>query len=95
MNIFVTGTDTDVGKTVVSAWICRQVNARYWKPLQTGCAEDSDKQTVKTLSPQTELVSEIYRLKAPLSPYDAAQLEGLEIDINKILETVPDKSVIE
>ncbi|MDR1334268.1 MAG: dethiobiotin synthase, partial [Holosporaceae bacterium] len=36
MSIFVTGTDTNVGKTVISAWICLHTMAKYWKPIQTG-----------------------------------------------------------
>ncbi len=30
---FVTGTDTDVGKTLVSAWLLTQIEASYWKPI--------------------------------------------------------------
>ncbi|MDR1235587.1 MAG: dethiobiotin synthase [Holosporaceae bacterium] len=79
MNIFVTGTDTDVGKTVVSSWLCVHTTAKYWKPIQTG--DDSDKNTVKKLSPPTEIISEAYRLKAPLSPYDSAKSENIEINL--------------
>jgi dethiobiotin synthase len=80
MNIFVTGTDTDVGKTVVSAWLCLHTNADYWKPIQT--RNDSDKNVVAKLSPRTRIIPEIYKLKAPLSPYDASKLEDIEIDRN-------------
>ncbi|MDR0741081.1 MAG: dethiobiotin synthase [Puniceicoccales bacterium] len=80
MNIFVTGADTNVGKTVVSAWLCLHTNANYWKPIQTG--NDSDKNVVAKLSPYTKIIPEIYKLKAPLSPYDASKLEGIEIDRN-------------
>jgi malonyl-CoA O-methyltransferase len=40
MRVFVTGTDTGVGKTVVAACLVRAFGARYWKPVQTGSAED-------------------------------------------------------
>ncbi|MDR2794716.1 MAG: dethiobiotin synthase [Holosporaceae bacterium] len=80
MNIFVTGTDTNVGKTVVSAWICRHTNANYWKPIQTG--NDSDKNSVAEFSPHTKIICEAYKLSAPLSPYDAAKLENIEIKPN-------------
>lgn len=93
MNIFVTGTDTDVGKTVVSSWICKNTYAKYWKPIQTG--DDSDKDFVKKYSPKTNLIDEIYKLKAPLSPYDSAKLESVSIDKNKLLKNIPDKTVIE
>ncbi|MDR2268111.1 MAG: dethiobiotin synthase [Holosporaceae bacterium] len=79
-NIFVTGTDTDVGKTVVSAWICMHSRSSYWKPIQTG--NDSDGDAVTKLSPSTKIIAEAYKLVAPLSPYDAAKLEKIDIDRN-------------
>ncbi|MDR3285096.1 MAG: dethiobiotin synthase [Holosporales bacterium] len=147
MNVFVTGTDTGVGKTIVSAWICQQTKACYWKPFQTGCEEDSrslselskqissrefegayeaqnrsvldiyeghwgesqifpklhedssieatyklpeeiDKKIVQLLSPETTIIDEVYCLKAPLSPYNAANLENIKINIDKVLENI-------
>jgi dethiobiotin synthetase/malonyl-CoA O-methyltransferase len=76
-NIFVTGTDTDVGKTVISAWVCLNTTAKYWKPIQTG--DDADREIVEKISPHTEVIPEAYQLNAPLSPYDAAKLENSEI----------------
>ncbi|MDR1375599.1 MAG: dethiobiotin synthase [Holosporaceae bacterium] len=78
MNIFITGTDTDVGKTTIAAWICRHTGAHYWKPIQTGNDIDSD--VIAKLSPSTKIIPEAYRLKTPLSPYDAAKFENVEID---------------
>jgi dethiobiotin synthase len=91
-NIFITGTDTDVGKTVVSTWLCRYTGASYWKPIQTG--SDSDKDMVAKFSPHTKIIPEIYKLKTPLSPYDAAKLENIEID-RKLLEKSLGNTVIE
>ncbi|MDR3151592.1 MAG: dethiobiotin synthase [Holosporaceae bacterium] len=91
-NIFVTGTDTDVGKTVVSAWLCRHTSASYWKPIQTG--RDFDKDTVAKFSPHTEIIPEAYKLKAPLAPYNAAKLENIEIN-RKLLEKNLKNAVIE
>lgn len=49
--VFVTGTDTGIGKTLVSAILCRAWNATYWKPLQTGLAdEEGDTPTVRDLA---------------------------------------------
>jgi dethiobiotin synthetase/malonyl-CoA O-methyltransferase len=76
-SIFVTGTDTDAGKTTVSAWLCMHTKADYWKPIQTG--DDSDKDIIAAFSPHTRIIPEAYKLKAPLSPYDAANLENLKI----------------
>lgn len=82
MNLFVTGTDTDAGKTIVSAWICSHLRAaRYWKLVQTG--DDSDAATVRSFAPSTELIPEAYKLQAPLSAFDAAKKEGVTIDVGK------------
>ncbi|MDR0595264.1 MAG: dethiobiotin synthase [Puniceicoccales bacterium] len=84
MNIFVTGTDTDVGKTIVSAWVCMHTPVSYWKPIQTG--GDSDKDIIAKLSPHTKIIPETYKFKAPLSPYDAANMENIAVDIDKFSE---------
>ena len=39
LRIVVCGTDTDVGKTVVSAWLVQGLHATYWKPVQSGLDE--------------------------------------------------------
>ena len=83
MRLFVTGTDTDVGKTVVSSWICMHTGAAYWKPIQTG--NDSDSGVIQKYSTATVVIPEVYRLAAPLSPYNAAHCEGLEIDSHKLI----------
>lgn len=84
--IFVTGTDTEIGKTVVSSILVKGMNASYWKIIQTG--EDSDKSFVKqvTKMPDEKFIQEAYKLKLPLSPYAAATYENIFIDINKIKE---------
>ncbi|MDR2435917.1 MAG: dethiobiotin synthase [Puniceicoccales bacterium] len=80
MNVFVTGTDTGVGKTVISAWLCNHTNANYWKPIQTG--NDSDRDVIAKFSPHTKIIPEAFKLREPLSPYDAAKLENVKIDRN-------------
>ncbi|MDR1983180.1 MAG: dethiobiotin synthase [Holosporaceae bacterium] len=82
MNVFITGTDTAVGKTTISSWICMHTGADYWKPIQTG--DDFDKDMVKKFSPHTRIIPEAYKLKAPLSPYDAANLENKIIDAESL-----------
>src|SRR5215471_14167252 len=91
--LFVTGTDTGVGKTVVSASLMHRLRPRYpriryWKPFQTGCNEDSDTATVKSLG--ACLDSEIYdhgiRLVAPLAPLYAARLENTTVTINDAVD---------
>lgn len=93
MNLFITGTDTNVGKTTVSAWICSRVAARYWKPIQTG--HDSDSSVIKLFASNVQIIPEAYKLPSPLSAYDAAKIDGITIDIAKLKSTNIDKAVIE
>jgi dethiobiotin synthetase len=79
--LFITGTDTGIGKTITSAWLCMQWGAEYWKPIQSGLSEQTDSQQLAQLS-QTHIHPERYRLKAPLSPHLAAELEGIKIQLN-------------
>lgn len=81
--VFVTGTDTGIGKTLVAAILARAWNADYWKPVQTGVAEEpGDTDTVARLArlPPERLHRPAYVLQAPLSPWAAAPLENVEID---------------
>lgn len=72
MSFFVTGTDTDVGKTVASAFLMLRYDACYWKPVQSGIADCSDKNTVQKLTslPEDRFFPSVYELKEPLSPPD-------------------------
>lgn len=83
---FITGTDTGVGKTVVSALLCAALDAYYWKPIQTGTREGSDRQTVMRLArmPRSRTVPESYRFAPPVSPHLAAQRAGVQIELRKI-----------
>lgn len=76
--IFVTGIDTDAGKTLVSAIICKALAADYWKPVQSGTDEGGDSERLRSLLPdhQGRFHSESIRLKAPLSPHAAAEQIG-------------------
>ena len=42
LRLVVCGTDTDVGKTVVSALLVQGLNAIYWKPVQSGLEAGGD-----------------------------------------------------
>ena len=46
----IVGTDTGVGKTIVSAAIVGAINAYYWKPVQAGLGDETDSQTTARLS---------------------------------------------
>ena len=78
----VTGTDTGVGKTLVSAALAGHLGAHYWKPVQAGLDETTDRDMVAQLSglPASHILPEAYRLTTPCSPHEAARIDGVEID---------------
>jgi dethiobiotin synthetase len=72
---FVTGTDTNVGKTVLSALLVAALDAVYWKPVQTGASEGTDRESVRLWAEATEdrLPLERYRFYPPVSPHLAGR----------------------
>ncbi len=83
---FVTGTDTNVGKTVLSALIVAALDAVYWKPIQTGATEGADRETVIRLAgiPAAQTRAECYLFDPPVSPHLAARWAGASIALEKI-----------
>lgn len=79
--LVVTGTDTGVGKTVFSAGLADALGACYWKPVQSGLAEETDSETVHRLGRITSqrIFPEAWRLNTPASPHFAAKLDGVTI----------------
>jgi dethiobiotin synthetase len=97
--IFVTGTDTDVGKSVIAAGVTaalrsQSVAATYFKPVQSGCREEDgrlvagDALLAKTLAELEEPLTVLtpVRLKLPLAPAVAAAQEGVRIDLEEIAQ---------
>ncbi len=92
--LWVLGTDTGVGKTVVSARLCRHFAATervvYWKPIASGLAEGSDSATVAELAAaeiaagRLRIHPESFTFSAPLSPHLAARLEGRRVDSTRV-----------
>lgn len=84
--IWVAGTDTNVGKTVVSAALVNQLHANYWKPVQSGYLESDDSETVSQLTgmPIDRILKPALRLREPLSPNQAAEKEGMSIAMRDI-----------
>lgn len=82
LRLVVCGTDTDVGKTVVSAWLVQGLEAMYWKPVQSGLEGGGDRQRVIDLLqlPEHRWIPETYAFHAAVSPHWAAELE------NRVLE---------
>jgi dethiobiotin synthetase len=81
--LIVTATDTGVGKTVVSAMLTLALDAIYWKPVQSGTADGTDRERVQALTglPDDRFRPERYKLCEALSPHRAAELEGVEINL--------------
>ncbi|EKD73857.1 MAG: dethiobiotin synthetase [uncultured bacterium] len=91
---FVTGTDTHVGKTVVSAMLLQLLQGCYWKPIQAGLPGDlTDVQTLTGL-PDKHFFSSTYNLNAPLSPHQAALLEDIQIDLQSCRVPVCENALI-
>jgi dethiobiotin synthetase len=88
--IFVTGTDTGVGKTVAAAALMHRFRGagplRYWKPIQTGIEIDDDTATVRRLGACSaeEIFDQGVRLPKPVSPHLAAQWAGQRIDLAEL-----------
>lgn len=87
--IFVTGTDTGVGKTVVSAaLLIRFPGSRYWKPIQTGPDDDTSEVLRLSESPRHAAYRHGVRLPDPVSPHLAAQRARTRINIQAHVSSV-------
>lgn len=84
---FITGIGTDVGKTIVSAIVVEALEADYWKPIQAGDLDNSDSKFIKSQisNPKSQIFENAYKLKTPCSPHLAAKIDGIEIDLSKII----------
>ena len=80
--LFITGTDTGVGKTVASVGLCLELDFDYWKPIQTGIPTDQD--FVKQFLPKDRIHKSTYSFHAPLSPHHAAEKEGKIISLKNL-----------
>lgn len=96
---FITGTDTNVGKTIVTACLSTQFKSRgedvgVMKPIETGvdpeCSSsaNSDAKFLIEVTGVQDALEDVcpYRLKTSASPYQAARIEGKELDPEKIME---------
>ena len=96
---FITGTDTSVGKTVVTACLATLYKSQgmkvgVMKPIETGVdpecssAANSDAKFLMEVSGNNDAETEVcpYRLKTPASPYQSAQIAGTMIKPATLLE---------
>ena len=86
LRLFVTGTDTGVGKTVVCAVLMAGLKGVYWKPVQSGAVEGTDTAFVRRVTGlnDSHFRPESCVFDAPVSPHLAAQMEGRKIDVDGI-----------
>lgn len=95
--VFITGTDTEVGKTAVSAGLAAYLSIRkrmdvgVMKPFESGVAKSAnpvlrDASLLKFASGTGDTLDEItpYRFEAPLAPLPASEREGMSIDISLV-----------
>ena len=99
--LFITGTDTGVGKTVVAATLAyalhqRHINFHYIKPVESGISsreyleKKSDAALVRRAGSLPEPLEEIvpFRFREPLAPLLAARREGVELSGNELSECI-------
>ena len=93
---FITGISTEVGKTVASAIITEALAADYWKPVQSGDLEYSDTHKVKELISNSTSVfhPNSYALQTPMSPHASAEIDGVTIEIDNIIEPVTENNLV-
>src|SRR5258708_4117654 len=82
----IAGIGTDIGKTFISAILAEALQADYWKPVQAGNLEKTDTDIVRELisNNRTFFHDSKYLLSRPMSPHAAAEIDNIEIDLNKL-----------
>jgi dethiobiotin synthetase len=94
MNYFVTGIDTDSGKTFASAILCEALQADYWKPIQAGTPRDADTVTSLVTNNSFKVHPETYRLNTPASPHAAAKIDNILISLSNFKVPKSDNTLI-
>lgn len=94
--IVVAGTDTGLGKTVLSAALTAALDGCYWKPVQAGTLGGTDSERVRLLTGlrAERILPEAYRLEAACSPHLAAEIEGIEIDVARLVPPIVDRPLV-
>jgi len=95
-NFVITGTDTDIGKTVFAAALTAALNAYYWKPVQAGLDGETDSQAVVRLGGlgPDRILPEKFRLNTPASPHFAAAKDGVTIAVHDLVIPTVDRPLI-
>ena len=84
LKFIICGTDTDVGKTLISSFFVRGLQSFYWKPIQSGIEAETDSQSIFRLSgvKKEKILKEAYIFNKPVSPHWAAEIDGKKIAMN-------------
>jgi dethiobiotin synthetase len=99
MGYFITGSDTDAGKTYIACEIIRQlcdlnIDVEVRKPAESGCREDgggnliaADAMLLNQANGDKQTVTAIapYRFRAALAPHRAARLEGVQLYLHNLI----------
>lgn len=102
----ITGTGTEIGKTVFAAGLTGLLKADYWKPVQSGLNDTTDPQREGLPRPGTDahrvalltgarIWPSTYVLNEPLSPHRAAEIDGVTIYPDRLTPPDADRLVIE
>lgn len=89
---FVTGIDTDAGKSVACALLAESLQADYWKPVQAGSPTDSD--FIREMAVNVKVHPEGMILKHPMSPHAAAEKENRSISLSTVIEPKTENTLI-
>ena len=98
LKFVICGTDTNIGKTLISAFFVRGLNSFYWKPIQSGIESETDSQSIKRIANinKDKIINEAYTFTKPLSPHWAAELDNKIIDLELLnLPTIKGPLIVE
>lgn len=96
LRLVVTGTDTNIGKTVFSAALTDALGASYWKPVQSGLEGETDSEMVQRLGQITpsRIIPEAWRLNTPVSPHLSASIDNVQIDPEALIPPTTDTPLV-
>jgi dethiobiotin synthase len=95
-DLFITGTDTNAGKTVLSALLVAALNRKYWKPIQTGACDGTDREAVIRMAEISveQAYPESYIFDPPVSPHLAAREQEIVIDLKRIQRPAAEDPIV-
>lgn len=99
MILFITGTDTNVGKTYISSILIsylrdKNISVDYLKPIETGVENiPEDAYLISSILGKTWQECVLYTFKKPMSPYACSLDECIDIDIGFILEEIEKRQI--